>query len=68
MKLPPGLHDNRGRAGKGLVVLTAGEDKIPLEFGTWTEDNKTNCYVLTSPGDIFGVRFALNPGVYDLST
>jgi hypothetical protein len=66
MKHPPGLHDNRGRAGKGLVGLTAGEDKIPLEeFGTWTGGNETNCYVLTSPGDIIGVRFALNPGVGD---
>ena len=66
MKHPPELLDVHGKARKGRVVLTAGEVETTLnEFGTWVENSQTNCYVLTSPGDVIAVRFELRPEACD---
>ncbi|KAH7336525.1 hypothetical protein BKA65DRAFT_596500 [Rhexocercosporidium sp. MPI-PUGE-AT-0058] len=66
MKIPPGFLDTNGKTAKGDFVLTKGEDQTELlEFGATSEDNKISCYVLTSPGDILALRFALNANIAD---
>lgn len=63
VKTPKGLLDVKGSSGKGEVQITSCNDVDLQEFGVTVEEDTTTCYALTSPGDIFTISFAFNPGV-----
>ncbi|CZT47514.1 uncharacterized protein RSE6_08084 [Rhynchosporium secalis] len=64
MKIPPGFLDAKGKVAKGDFSLTRGDDHIEVkEFGAVSEGRKISCYVLTSPGDILTLSFALRADI-----
>lgn len=67
MKIPPGFLDVNGKVAKGEIILAKSEDpKTSLqEFGITVKDNMISSYVLTSPGDILVLSFAVNANIAD---
>ncbi|EKD14143.1 uncharacterized protein L3040_007857 [Drepanopeziza brunnea f. sp. 'multigermtubi'] len=67
MKIPASFFDANGKPAKGEMILVKDdEDQTTLpEFGQTRNGIVTSCYVLTSPGDVLRLRFALNAHIAD---
>ena len=61
MKLSTGLLNAKGEVTKGEVLLQVNETNL-REYGTTEDGMKSTCYVLTSPGDVISVVFAITSG------
>lgn len=61
MKIPANLLDTNGKPAEGYIGLLGGDgQQTPLEEFGYTQDVDTfSCYVLTSPGDVLSLKFAL---------